>query len=337
MCCSWLGGGNTDRRRPYAASNKCSPCRSRDRQSAVGRRSFVDDLRTKKSERGANAAIFLSKSPAGLAIGLGEWADSERNRGPWVATTHGHLCVSVRMLIALHRLRPLRSESPKFDGSLVESQIEHIRTALKRIPNHAVAMHAAIAAKAVRQAAHVERADIRIWTSDPETLEVRHIRVPVSSAKRIRLGDWTLVVDDMLTARVAELRLKKLPRETGGVLIGAYDLARKIVYIVDTIPSPPDSEEWPTLYIRGSKGLKPQVDRIHEMTGGQLEYVGEWHSHPDGCPTLPSGDDRQVFTWLTEHLSLAGLPALMAIVGEGCSSSWHLGEMITAGGSGAKT
>ncbi|AMV19633.1 Mov34/MPN/PAD-1 family protein [Planctomyces sp. SH-PL14] len=200
------------------------------------------------------------------------------------------------------------------------------------IPNYAVAMHAAIAAKAIRDAVQGANAEIRIWTSDPESLEVRHLRVAVSSSKRSRLGEWTLVVDDQLTARIAKLRLAKLPHETGGVLIGSYDLARKIVYVVDTIPSPPDSEEWPTLYIRGMKGLKFQVDKVQEMTGGQIEYVGEWHSHPAGCPCLPSDDDLKVFSWLTENMDVAGLPALMGIAGDHGYTEWYLGQMLRSGG-----
>ena len=57
-----------------------------------------------------------------------------------------------------------------------------------------------------------------------------------------------------------ELRNAKLPNETGGVLVGSLDLERKIAYVIDTVPSPPDSEEWPTVYIRGCRGLRRQVD-----------------------------------------------------------------------------
>lgn len=59
------------------------------------------------------------------------------------------------------------------------------------------------------------------------------------------------------------------------MLIGAYDIVGKIVYIVDAITSSCDSEEWPTLYIQGKRGLKFQVGRIQEFTGRQLKYVGE--------------------------------------------------------------
>lgn len=109
-----------------------------------------------------------------------------------------------------------------------------------------------------------------------------------------------------------------------------------VEHVLDTIPSPPDSKEWPTLDIRGSEGLLKNVNQIFEASGGQVEYVGEWHSHPDGCQTLPSGDDLKVFTWLTEHMSDAGLPALMAIVGDRGGASWYLGEMLTTGGWGSR-
>jgi hypothetical protein len=147
-----------------------------------------------------------------------------------------------------------------------------------------------------------------------------------------QIGAWKLILDEKLLDRLATLRASKLPNETGGVLIGHYDLDRKTIYVVDTIPSPPDSAEWPTLYIRGSEGLLAQVQAVSDRTGGQLEYVGEWHSHPDACATLPSDDDLLVFAWLTEHLAVAGLPALMAIIGQQGSSSWFVGEMVRTGG-----
>ena len=47
---------------------------------------------------------------------------------------------------------------------------------------------------------------------------------------------------------------------------------------------------------------------------------------------MPSVDDFKVFSWMTDRMSAAGLPALMAIVGEGNSSLWFLARMEKAGG-----
>lgn len=197
------------------------------------------------------------------------------------------------------------------------------------IPTHLVGMHAAIASQAVRHAIASSEASVRVWRCDVDSMAVTPVKVEVAAAAaRHEVCGWTIVLDEYVRARLVTLRASKLPNETGGVLIGTYDLTRRIVYVVDTIPSPPDSAEWPTLYIRGSEGLLDQVRAFESSSAGQLEYVGEWHSHPDGCPPLPSADDLQVFAWLTDHMSNAGLPALMAIVGQGESSVWFLGKIL---------
>jgi hypothetical protein len=201
------------------------------------------------------------------------------------------------------------------------------RDVSSRVPTHLVALHAAIGAGALPSALSRPEALIKVWQADPVTLGVTPIVVVPATLRRGRIGEWTLIVDDELLQRLGALRAGKLPNETGGILLGTYDMDRRAVYVIETIPSPPDSAEWPALYIRGCEGLTEEVADARLRTGGQVEYVGEWHSHPDGCATLPSKDDLQVFGWLAEHMAVEGLPTLMAIVGEGAASSWYLGEM----------
>lgn len=84
------------------------------------------------------------------------------------------------------------------------------------------------------------------------------------------INDWIICTDEKLISKLSRLRLDKLPNETGGVLLGSFDFERQIIYIVDTIPSPQDSQEWPTLYIRGSQGLKKE--------GGQRSSANRWYA-----------------------------------------------------------
>jgi proteasome lid subunit RPN8/RPN11 len=199
------------------------------------------------------------------------------------------------------------------------------------IPADLVTMHSSIGARGIRAAVQSEDAAIRVWRADDKTSEVQLIEVSPTACHRQTIGEWTLIVNEQLIKQLTQLREEKLPVETGGVLIGSYDLVRKILYVVDTVPSPPDSEEWPTLYIRGSQGLFRQVQLISQKTNSQLEYVGEWHSHPNGCSCLPSEDDLKVFSWLTTNMDDAGLPALMAIAGQR-GHAWYLGQMLRTGG-----
>jgi hypothetical protein len=194
------------------------------------------------------------------------------------------------------------------------------------LPNHLLALHAAIAARAVRAAVSSPAAAIRVWQAERESLSVAHEAFEPRRMHRSAQLDWTLVIDPQVARRMAELRESKLPNETGGVLIGSFDLKRKVAYVVDLLPSPPDSKEWPVLYIRGSEGLPAAVGAIAKRTSGQLQYIGEWHSHPRGCSCLPSNDDLLVFSWLVKHMNDAGYPALMSIVGD-AGSSWYLGKI----------
>ena len=107
-----------------------------------------------------------------------------------------------------------------------------------------------------------------------------------------------------------------MPNETGGVLVGSYDFERQIIYLVDVLPSPADSEEWPTSYIRGSKDLSSKLKAIGQRTLDNLEYVGEWHSHPDGYGVDLSEMDKQAVKELHSEMHPDGLPALMLIIGD---------------------
>jgi hypothetical protein len=190
------------------------------------------------------------------------------------------------------------------------------RDVTSRIPQDIVSLHAALASNRIKQILSDSTASACIWSLDRESGAVTPHHIPTSPMETFTCGPWRVRTDKWFRQRLADLRSGKLPNETGGILLGSHDMRRKILYLVDTIPSPPDSKEWPTVYIRGRKGLEGQVKDVEKRTAGNLSYVGEWHSHPDGASTRPSHDDQKAFEWLSQHMSQAGLPALMMIVGQ---------------------
>ncbi|MGB7292122.1 MAG: ThiF family adenylyltransferase [Thermodesulfobacteriota bacterium] len=192
------------------------------------------------------------------------------------------------------------------------------------IPQDLVSLHSSICCRGILSLIKQKKSRISIWKADIIDLTVTKYNVPIYEIIQRKLGPWTLCFDQFLLNKISESREEKLPNETGGVLIGSYDMQRKIVYVVDTILSPPDSFEYPTAYIRGCKGLKKRVDEIQETTIGMLNYVGEWHSHPCGFNTKLSDDDKKLFSWLKENMNIEGLPALMLIAGDKAKYSWYL-------------
>ena len=65
---------------------------------------------------------------------------------------------------------------------------------------------------------------------------------PLHAPQIAQLNDWTIQLDKWLLEKLAILRQKRLPNETGGVLLGSFDTYRRICSIIDVISSPPDSE-----------------------------------------------------------------------------------------------
>ena len=196
------------------------------------------------------------------------------------------------------------------------------------IPQDFVALQAAICSRAIHQLTSNEQASLSIWRTEEEQINVQRYAFPVRNSIRCKIGKWTVCTDEGFIAKVQEARAKKLPNETGGVLVGSYDMQRKIVYVADCLPSPPDSEEWPTLYIRGCQGLRSQIEKIQQITVNELQYIGEWHSHPPGCSVKPSQDDLQVFDWLSNYMKVDGLPPLMLIVGDRRKHAFYLEKIV---------
>ena len=222
--------------------------------------------------------------------------------------------------------------TPDLAGHLIvnESRARYARSCADisfAIPSHLVAMHSAIGAQAVRSGYALDRASVRIWRADPSTSSVAVIEVPLFPSYRAKIGDWTVVLDQWIIDHLHVLRSERLPNETGGVLIGMFDMSRQTVYVVDTIHSPPDSKEDPSFFIRGCEHLLERVQSISNKTAGELAYIGEWHSHPDGCSCAPSNHDLILFENITDRMSAAGYPGFMAIVGDQKQSAWFLGAM----------
>ncbi len=190
-----------------------------------------------------------------------------------------------------------------------------------------VSLHSSIASASIKKILNSAEASLSIWRADKDSFTVQQFSSEPCQPIVHHIGEWKLITDDLVMDKIYALRENKLPNETGGVLIGSYDRQRKIIYVIDTLPSPPDSEEWPTVYIRGSRGLKGCIKKIQDITMNNLGYVGEWHSHPKRHGCQPSRDDMKAFSWLIEKMDREGLPALMLIAGDRSRYKFYLGKM----------
>lgn len=106
---------------------------TRDRQTPVGRKVISDTLSKAMAERKANAAVYLSKTRAGLGAEIGEWADGITDCGSFVACTHENLFLALRWIVIQKRLAQVHQKSADIDSGAIQRQVQRIRTALDRV------------------------------------------------------------------------------------------------------------------------------------------------------------------------------------------------------------
>ena len=245
-------------------------------------------------------SVFLSPSGRYLVM-LAEDADRSGTIFELEAQFH-------RLLIRRKELQGFYQEQPislRYGGSCADISMH--------IPQDRVALCAAIAAGAVQRLP--EEAFASVWRLTDELAVERHFSQGVA-CQWFEGSGWKVGIDAPLVANLIALRSNVLPSETGGVLVGTVDAHRKSILLVDAVPAPPDSDEWPTAFIRGSVGLRKDVEKIQKWTGQAVHYIGEWHSHPSGISLGMSSDDRQVLDFVTRHMRSDGLPGIVLIVGE---------------------
>jgi hypothetical protein len=280
-----------------------------DASASVAVSRFISDLPGVSARR--LCAFF---NPAGNAVVL---MAEDKARSVTLrdleAQYHGLLLSDPRLADHLKTDRP----GVRYSGSC--------RALTNRIPATRAALLSALAARGISDCLRDDNASIRIWTATEES-EVRVVRRAGAPVTTRQLGSWSLTYDAEVLQSLREYRARRLPNETGGILLGIIDVSRRSVHIAHAIPQPEDSQGSITGFERGVVGLAEIVADIADKSLHQLRYVGEWHSHPAGSGVMPSSIDIGQLAWLSSELEAEGVPALMAIAGDDRAFSFMLVE-----------
>lgn len=191
------------------------------------------------------------------------------------------------------------------------------RSITSRLSQDSIAISAAICSRALKKYTALNDGRIVIWNHNDDS--VLAIQKVVNSWIEFSSNGWKVYLYKPLQQAIGMQRTSSLPNETGGVLIGAFDLRRKYLYIVDQIEAPNDSISSPTSFIRGSKGLEERLMDIELVVFDNLYYIGEWHSHTNSN-TQMSEDDKILMSAIYEYNQERCRPACMIIAGSSSQS-----------------
>lgn len=111
------------------------------------------------------------------------------------------------------------------------------------------------------------------------------------------------------------------PNETGGVLLGYWASAAAtqsggVDAVVTAVVGPgPRAEHRPFTFAPDYDYQEQEIARVYEESGRRWQYLGDWHTHPEGGPWL-SDKDLATLTRIAEApAARATSPVMLVLVG----------------------
>ena len=154
--------------------------------------------------------------------------------------------------------------------------------------------------------------DIRTWAADIIAMDAS------GSGYEIRISAAALAEMRAEARRGRRVRGRLI--ETGGMLLGAFDEATRVIN-VDRIVGPPVDSYLSALYFQhGTAGTQEIVEARRNLTGNRQSFVGLWHTHPHGIASPSATDDEGM--WQLLNFDEVGRRALMIILGGADWGAW---------------
>lgn len=110
------------------------------------------------------------------------------------------------------------------------------------------------------------------------------------------------------------------PLETGGILLGWR--RGEVAVIAAALGPGPNALHGRHLFIPDDRWHTEQVENAFAGSGGDLDYLGDWHSHPGGIAAM-SAQDHLTLVRITQRIGVASMIILAGdLAEEGPIGSW---------------
>lgn len=134
--------------------------------------------------------------------------------------------------------------------------------------------------------------------------------------------DRRLIIEDNALNKLFKYCQNDSKNERGGLLLGKIreDLSE---YIVVDISEPCKRDKSGRYYfVRDKKNAQEVLNKFWKSSQGEINYLGEWHTHPETNP-LPSPTDRKL---IDDCLStIKNAPDIIFLIIVGTDRSLYLG------------
>lgn len=135
----------------------------------------------------------------------------------------------------------------------------------------------------------------------PGSCHTDRISLPDFKQYDVDSSEWKVRLPKDLEDLIRVQSRRAGKNETGGYLMGCWDIKRKVVYILHTFV-PTDIRGTHSKLTLGTGGWKNEIDRVQKLTSGSLRYIGDWHSHPKGSTKMSNIDVESCATTLYSEM-----------------------------------
>lgn len=125
------------------------------------------------------------------------------------------------------------------------------------------------------------------------------------------INDLKIIVNDKILDDIRKYYYLNTNYETGGILLGKFNKENRVVEITEV-------HELKTnffsriLYKRSGRKAQKIINRRWYETNGVINYIGEWHTHPN-MQAVPSSTDISSLKEITEKVK-GVLPGTILII-----------------------
>lgn len=133
------------------------------------------------------------------------------------------------------------------------------------------------------------------------------------------------VEDDVLSIFCRYRQLRSKDREAGGVLLGSMSVQGDNVTIHRVTEPGPGDVRSRHRFIRAAHTAQSIVKDAWRASGGVVNYLGEWHSHPEDDPS-PSPLDLSNWAMIMSNAQFEQSYLMFFIVGRVATRAWEMSK-----------
>ncbi len=124
-----------------------------------------------------------------------------------------------------------------------------------------------------------------------------------------------LVIEDEVLSGIYKFNPINYKNENGGILLGKFNKKNNTYIITNISTTNSKDRKGKYFFIRNKKQAQMVIDKYWKISNGEINYLGEWHTHDEQYPT-PSFIDKQLVKQMLNNKNIEINNVFMIILGK---------------------